>query len=281
MVALASGFARSPALAFAIAAFVPPPDLASARSFCDASSRAHPNPAFLAERCAFGAPLRGGCAAFPSRLLLQQFCLQQLPMLSPLVTLTLLLSLMPLPKKFPGASLRDRATLPSPLRGLVPSGGYPSRLRSLRSLRGPLARRFASLTAACLPAAVVGCAGAPAVPPLPPHHAGAARPARFGAAARPLTRRGGSPSVPVPEPFSPSLMSSAWVCPTARGRLRSHTPRSGLPRPPPPTSRYARLAFQLHSGTPEHSRFRSMACRKKFRQSDRTARTDLTERASR
>ena len=34
-----------------------------------------------------------------------------------------------------GASLRDRATLPSPLRGLDPSGGYPSRLRSLRSLR--------------------------------------------------------------------------------------------------------------------------------------------------
>ncbi len=60
-------------------------------------------------------------------------------MLSPLVTLTPLLSLLPLPKKFPGASLRDRATLPSPLRGLVPSGGYPSRLRSLRSLRAPLA----------------------------------------------------------------------------------------------------------------------------------------------
>ena len=36
-----------------------------------------------------------------------------------------------------GASLRDRATLPSPLRGLGPSGGYPSRLRSLRSLRAP------------------------------------------------------------------------------------------------------------------------------------------------
>ena len=32
-----------------------------------------------------------------------------------------------------GASLRDRATLPSPLRGLVPPGGYPSRLHSLRS----------------------------------------------------------------------------------------------------------------------------------------------------
>ena len=59
--------------------------------------------------------------------------------LSPLLTPTLLLSLLPLPKKFPGASLRDRATLPSPLRGLVPSGGYPSRLRSLRSLRAPLA----------------------------------------------------------------------------------------------------------------------------------------------
>ena len=43
-----------------------------------------------------------------------------------------------------GASLRDRATLPSPLRGLGPSGGYPSRLRSLRSLRAPLARRLAT-----------------------------------------------------------------------------------------------------------------------------------------
>ena len=38
----------------------------------------------------------------------------------------------------PGASLRDRAALPSPLRGLVPSGGHPSPLRSLRSLRAPL-----------------------------------------------------------------------------------------------------------------------------------------------
>ena len=46
-----------------------------------------------------------------------------------------------------GASLRDRATLPSPLRGLGPSGGYPSRLRSLRSLRAPLARRLAALAA--------------------------------------------------------------------------------------------------------------------------------------
>ena len=45
-------------------------------------------------------------------------------------------------------SLRDRATLPSPLRGLDPSGGYPSRLRSLRSLRTPFARRLAALPAA-------------------------------------------------------------------------------------------------------------------------------------
>ena len=47
----------------------------------------------------------------------------------------------------PGASLRDRATLPSPLRGLGPSGGYPSRLRALRALRTPFARRLAALTA--------------------------------------------------------------------------------------------------------------------------------------
>ena len=50
-----------------------------------------------------------------------------------------------------GASLRDRATLPSPLRGLGPSGGYPSRLRSLRSLRAPLARRLAALPAVAGP----------------------------------------------------------------------------------------------------------------------------------
>jgi len=50
-----------------------------------------------------------------------------------------------------GASLRDRATLPSPLRGLGPSGGYPSRLRSLRSLRAPLARRLAALAAVADP----------------------------------------------------------------------------------------------------------------------------------
>ena len=48
-----------------------------------------------------------------------------------------------------GASLRDRATLPSPLRGLDPSGGYPSRLRALRALRTPFARRLAALPAEC------------------------------------------------------------------------------------------------------------------------------------
>ena len=43
-----------------------------------------------------------------------------------------------------GASLRDRATLPSPLRGLDPSGGYPSRLRSLT-----LTARYACPAARC------------------------------------------------------------------------------------------------------------------------------------
>ena len=47
------------------------------------------------------------------------------------------------------ASLRDRATLPSPLRGLDPSGGYPSRLRALRALRTPFARRLSALPAEC------------------------------------------------------------------------------------------------------------------------------------
>ena len=68
-----------------------------------------------------------------------------------------------------GASLRDRATLPSPLRGLDPSGGYPSRLRSLRSLRAPLARRLASLTAAAGPTrSAHRSTPSSARPPLPP-----------------------------------------------------------------------------------------------------------------
>ena len=79
-----------------------------------------------------------------------------------------------------GASLRDRATLPSPLRGLGPSGGYPSRLRSLRSLRAPLARRFAALTAVA--ATTRSCQDSPALPQSPPctPRAGAARHARRG-----------------------------------------------------------------------------------------------------
>ena len=80
-----------------------------------------------------------------------------------------------------GASLRDRATLPSPLRGLGPSGGYPSRLRSLRSLRAPLARRLAALAAVAGPARPVLHSTAPSTaPPCPPRD-GAARRARRGA----------------------------------------------------------------------------------------------------
>ena len=86
-------------------------------------------------------------------------------------------------------------------------------------------RRFADCEVP-LPGAVVNCTGAPTTPPLSSHRASATRLARFGAAARSLTRRGGSRPVAVPELFSPSLMSSAWVCPTARGRLRFHTRRT-------------------------------------------------------
>ncbi len=79
-----------------------------------------------------------------------------------------------------GASLRDRATLPSPLRGLGPSGGYPSRLRSLRSLRAPLARRLAALAAVAGPTRPVLHSTAPSTaPPCPPRD-GAARRARRG-----------------------------------------------------------------------------------------------------
>ena len=79
-----------------------------------------------------------------------------------------------------GASLRDRATLPSPLRGLDPSGGYPSRLRSLRSLRAPLARRLASLTAAAGPTRSAQRSTPSSGPPPRSPRAGASRSARRG-----------------------------------------------------------------------------------------------------
>ena len=147
-----------------------------------ASSRhcATPPPSFPG-RVAFGAAPRCGCAAarlplhpvlrFPS--FLQNGNVQRVPTI--LLTMASVSSIRVL---IPGASLRDRATLPSPLPGLVPSGGYPSRLHSLRSLRGPLARRFASLTAACLAAAAAPCSGALVLPPPSPPRAGAVRRAR-------------------------------------------------------------------------------------------------------
>ena len=161
----------------------------------------------------------------------------------------------------PGASLRDRATLPSPLRGLGPAGGYPSRLHSLRSLRAPLTRRLASLSAArrrwhsrtppCL---------------LPRQLPSAHSPRRlaFGSGpgtAFPFVRYPGS---------GPSY---------ALRRLGSHTPRSALPKTTPPTFHYAPATFDLPSSTPEydtgrheyvgqsvygfHIRFISLICMKK------------------
>ena len=79
-----------------------------------------------------------------------------------------------------GASLRDRATLPSQLRGLGPSGGYPSRLCSLRSLRAPLAHRLAALAAVAGPTrSRRGSTPSPARPPHAPRD-GAVRRARPG-----------------------------------------------------------------------------------------------------
>ena len=134
------------------------------------------------------------------------------------LTLPNLSSRSPFRFRFPGAPLRDRATLPSPLCGLDPSGGYPSRLRSLRSLRGPLARRFASLTAACRYVAVVQCAGIP-VQPCPP-----------------VTR--------LPSPAAPAL-----GCASARWRPHSRTPPSLLSRRVSSAQPPRRLPFGSTSGT--------------------------------
>ena len=98
-------------------------------------------PLAFPKRVAFGAALRGGCAAAHLR---QQQTLRFLPVKQDNniqnlpVTLQTISIQSPIRSLISGASLRDRATLPSPLRGLDPSGGYPSPLRSLRSLRAPL-----------------------------------------------------------------------------------------------------------------------------------------------
>ena len=145
-----------------------------------------------------------------------------------------------------GASLRDRATLPSPLRGLGPSGGYPSRLRSLRSLRAPLG---------------------PAV-----RDAHRRLPVRR---CRVLRRHGGSCSVVFslrgrcaprasqasprsPLPAAPSSgYASAPCCPVAaslrvsltRRRSHSRTPSCALPRRGPPAHAPRRLPSGSDSGT--------------------------------
>ena len=166
-----------------------------------------------------------------------------------------------------GASLRDRATLPSPLRRLDPSGGYPSRLRSLRSLRAPLARRLAALTAAAGPIrSAHRSTPASGRPPLPPR-AGAARRARRGprlarpSPAAPATGCASASSRRTPcvagAGFAPHRPPHRAVqqCPHSRGhhrlrlrqraahacpRLRPHRPplkrRGGSPPPASPAS---------------------------------------------
>ena len=85
-----------------------------------------------------------------------------------------------------GASLRDRATLPSPLRGLGPSGGYPSRLRSLT-----LTARSACPAARCAhrrcrtDTPVLHSTAQRAAPPCPPRDRAARRARRRARLARP------------------------------------------------------------------------------------------------
>ena len=141
----------------------------------------------------------------------------------------------------PGASLRDRATLPSPLRGLGPSGGYPSRLRSLRSLRAPLAAAARCAHRRCrsdtlLPrfdsvVEVTAVSSSRRARLGSPRHSVRCRrraahdPVQHPRRSRPLNRRGGSDQPLSPAAISPSLMLHAWPFPTARGGLGSHTRR--------------------------------------------------------
>ena len=160
-----------------------------------------------------------------------------------------------------------------PASGLGPSGGYPSRLRPLRGLRAPLARRFAALTAACLAAAVAQRAGIRVLPPprsalalprlpwpaAPASGCASARrrshsrtpPCGRRAAARPLTRRGGSPPVPIPEPVPPTFGTLGRVLPTPFGGSALTPHAAGC------TSRHETLRY------PSATLFVPVSCREK------------------
>ena len=147
-----------------------------------------------------------------------------------------MLSGMPDGKENLGASLRDRATLPSPLRGLGPSGGYPSRLRSLRSLRAPLARRLAALPAVAGPPPSPSSSTASVTRPPRSPRAGAARRARRSARlARPgrLRRQRASPRLVTaalrasPVPASPSTGSRTASCRRVRTSADTSARASG------------------------------------------------------
>ena len=211
-------------------------------------------PLAFPKRVAFGATLRRGCAA--SRLHVQPTVLfplfrqddniHRVP-----VTLLTITKVSPMRVLILGASLRDRAALPSPLRGLGPSGGHPSPLRSLRSLRAPLGpavriahrrlpeRRRSALLPLRGSSAFVSSSRRRCAPcsstPLPrlslsasPASARASarlagvrirdrRLARSRAEPRPLSRRRGSPPIPIPEPFPPTFGTLDWVFSTPFG----------------------------------------------------------------
>ena len=141
-----------------------------------------------------------------------------------------------------GASLRDRATLPSPLRGLGPSGGYPSRLRSLRSLRAPLARRLAALTAVAGPArSRRGSTASSAGPPRSPR-AGAARRARRGTSPR-------SPSPAAPAAGLDSARRGCTPCLAGAGCASHRLRHCAVHEPPSPVSPLVRALLRSATRT--------------------------------
>ena len=210
---------------------------------------------------AFGAAHGCGCAAtqlltLPLELIfdfLQDEQLRQVPLLLPnIVTVS------PVPVSNLWAPLRDRAALPSPLRGLVPSGGHPSPLRSLCSLRIPcpavrsahrrlpgrrclaLLRRcgtstFVYLLPALRAALVSGSAVAHPIisPALVVANAAPVLPHRASPAQAPRRLLSGS----LPEPISPSLGTPDQALSTHVGAANSHPTHLGcnvLARTPKP-----------------------------------------------
>ena len=166
-----------------------------------------------------------------------------------------------------------RVSLTPPLASLTPRSAWPG--GSLRSPPPAFPPRSRQATASGFSRSHVRRSPSPRLPlpAAPALGCASARrrsqsrttPCARRAAARPLTRRGGCPPVPIPGTVFPDVRYPGSGPFHALRRLGSHTPRSTLPGPSPPTVRLRSTGRSTYrSSTSEYQRIAPLPCREKF-----------------